>query len=183
MLTNAASAKIYGAEASLEFQATSAFNVRAGIAYTHARYLDFPNASANIPMPLGDPKFIVAQVQDLSGKRIARAPDWTANIAGDYTFPLPLGKMVLSGNASYTSEYAPLTEAYDPSTGIPLYYDGGYALLNAALDWVQDHYAVGVWCNDIADKRYAIYNQASSFGQAETLSSPRTFGIRFSYTY
>jgi iron complex outermembrane receptor protein len=182
-LTNAATARIWGTEASLAFKATSNLNVRAGLAYTHARYLNFPNASANIPMPLANPTFIDAETENLSGRRIARAPDWTANVGADYTIPLSVGKLVLSGNASYTSAYAPLTEAYNPATGANLYYDNGYALVNGALDWVQDHYTVGVWCNDIADKRYAVYNQASTFGAAEILSSPRTFGVRFSYAY
>jgi iron complex outermembrane receptor protein len=154
------------------------------VAYTHARYLDFPNASANIPMPLADPTYIAGETENLSGKRIARAPDWTANIGADYSFPLPLGKLVLSGNVYYTSSYAPLTEAYNPSTGVPYYYDNGYALANAALDWVQDHYKLGAYVNDIADKRYALINQsAPAAGYYETLSSPRTFGVRFDYTF
>jgi iron complex outermembrane receptor protein len=183
-LTNAATARIYGAEASLAFEATSSLNVRAAVAYTHARYLDFQNASANIPSPLADPTTIVGETEDLSGRRIARAPDWTANIGADYSMPLPVGKMVLSGNVYYTSAYAPLTEAYNPSTGANYYYDNGYALVNGALTWVQDHYNVGLYVNDLANKRYFLINQsAPAAGLYQTLSSPRTYGIRFNYSY
>jgi iron complex outermembrane receptor protein len=182
-LTNAATAKIYGTEASLATEVANNFNVRAGLAYTHARYADFPNGSSNIPVTIGGFTSIQAVTQNFSGLRIARAPDWTATLGTDYTIPLGIGKLVPSLNFYYTSKYAPLTEAYNPSNGNPYYYDAGYALINGAVNWIQDHYTVGIWCNDIADKRYAIYNQASTFGQAETLSPPRTFGIRFSYTY
>ena len=45
--TNAASAENYGAEAQVAASVTSDFNVNVGVAYTHARYQDFPAASYN----------------------------------------------------------------------------------------------------------------------------------------
>ena len=45
--TNAASAENYGAEAQLSTSVTSDFNVSVGVAYTHARYKEFPEASYN----------------------------------------------------------------------------------------------------------------------------------------
>jgi iron complex outermembrane recepter protein len=195
-LKNAATAKIYGAEVSLSAEVTSNFNVRAGVAYTHARYEDFPNGSSNIPVTVGGNTSIQAAIQDFSGLRIARAPDWTASIGADYSIPLGEGKLVPSLNAYYSSEYAPLTEAYNgpysiggvkfpnpAGNGNPYYYDASYVLVNTALNWVQGHYTVGAWCNNVGNKRFEIYNQASTFGQAATLSSPRTYGVLFSYAY
>jgi iron complex outermembrane receptor protein len=184
ILVNAATAKIWGLEASGAWAVTPDFNVRAGVAYTHARYGSFPSGTAVIPTPTASPTSLTQVIEDFSGLRIARAPDWTANIGADYTIPLSRGKLVISGNAYYTSEYAPLTEAYNPVTKQPYYYDKAYALANAAIDYTLDHYTFGVWVNDIGDTRFAILNQADvSFGVHKVLSSPRTYGIRASYAY
>jgi iron complex outermembrane receptor protein len=195
-LKNAATAKIYGGEFSVAAEVTSNFNVRAGVAYTHARYASFPDGSSNIPVTNGAVTSIAAVIQDFSGLRIARAPDWTASMGADYTIPIGVGKLVPSANVYYSSEYAPLTEAYNGpysisgvnfpnagGNGNPYYYNSSYVIFNGVLDWVQDHYKLGFWCNNVGNKRYFLINQASTYGQYQTLSSPRTYGIRFSYTY
>jgi iron complex outermembrane receptor protein len=181
-LGNAATAKIYGYEASLTAAVTSNFNVRASLAYTHARYGSYPDASVEVPQANG---FInqVAATEDFSGKRIARAPDWTANLGGDYTIPLSVGSLVLSASAYYTSPYAPFTEAYNPANGKPYYYDKSYTLVNAAMNWIRGQYTLGVYANNIGNTRYATLNQTNGNGQSEVLSQPRTYGVRVSYAY
>jgi iron complex outermembrane receptor protein len=183
VLTNAATAKIWGLEASGAWAVTPDFNLRAAVAYTHARYGSFPDATVSIPLPLAAPTAIVQTSQDFSGVRLARAPDWTANIGGDYTIPIGQGKLVLSGNAYYTSEYAPTTEAYNPVTRQPYYYNSGYFLFNATADYTIDHYTVGLWVNDLGNKRFPILNEGTNFGSHVVLSSPRTYGFRVVYNY
>jgi iron complex outermembrane receptor protein len=200
LLANAAAARIWGLEASGAWAVTPDFNLRAGLAYTNARYQSFPAASVALPYPTNNPTSVVTAVppggmpgisgapgspltEDFSGLRIARAPDWTANIGGDYTIPLSVGKLLIAGNVAYTSAYAPLSEAYNPITGAPYYYNDGYVLANASMDWIIDKYTVGVWVNDIGNTRFPIVNQADSFGYRKVLSSPRTFGVRVNYAY
>jgi iron complex outermembrane receptor protein len=190
-LTNAAAARIYGFEASGAWAVTPNFNLRAAFAYTHARYASFPNGSASIPTAdaaqcaaAGEPTpCIISTTQNFTGRRIARAPDETANIGGDYTIPLSVGKVVLAGNGYYTSKYAPLSEAFDPATGKALYYDDGYFLANASVSYVRDHYTVGVYVNDIGNVRFPILNQSNNFGYYKVLSSPRTYGVKIDYAY
>jgi iron complex outermembrane receptor protein len=180
VLTNAATARIWGAEASGGWAVTPNFNLRASVAYTHARYVNFANATAAVPIGgFIDPNF----VENFSGRRIARAPDWTASFGGDYTVPLSVGKVVLAANGYYTSAYAPLAIDYDPTTGKPLYYDKAYFLANASVDYTRDHYTVGVYVNDIGNTRYDILNEANGFGVQQVQSSPRTYGVRVSYSY
>jgi iron complex outermembrane receptor protein len=200
ILTNAASAKIYGVEASGEWAVTRDFNLRAGFAWTHARYGSFPAASVTLPYPPNGPVVTVNTVplggypglneppgapltENFSGKRIARAPDWTANISGDYTFHIGDDKLVLAASGYYTSEYAQLAVDYNPLTGKPFYYNDGYFTANASLDYIHGPYTAEIWVNDIGDTRYFVLNQADTFGIKQTLSSPRTFGIRVSYAY
>jgi iron complex outermembrane receptor protein len=183
-LTNAASAKIYGAEISGAWSVTPELNLRAALAYTHARYDSFPNGSASLPTPTLNPVGVVTGVQqDFSGRRIARAPDFTANIGGDYTIPLSVGKVLLAANGYYTSEYAPLAIDYNPITGDPYYYDKGYFLANMSVDYIQDHFTIGAYVNNVGDQRFYILNQADGFGIKKVLSWPRTYGFRVSYSY
>jgi iron complex outermembrane receptor protein len=183
-LTNAASAKIYGAEVSGAWAVTPDLNLRASLAYTHARYRKFPNGSASLPTPTINPVGVVTGVQqDFSGLRIARAPDWTANVGGDYTIPLGVGKLLIAANGYYTSKYAPLAIDYNPITKEPYYYDKGYFLANASLDYMWDHFSVGAYVNNIGNKRFYILNQADGFGVKKVLSWPRTYGVRVSYSY
>jgi iron complex outermembrane receptor protein len=183
VLTNAATAKIWGLEGSGAWAVTPNFNLRAGVAYTHARYGDFPNATVSIPLPLANPTAIVQIGEDFSGQRIARAPDWTANIGADYTIPIGDGRLVIAGNGYYSSAYAPTTEAYNPATGQPYYYDKAYFIANFTVDYTRDRYTLGAWVNDLGDARFPIVNAADTFGYHKVLSSPRTFGVRVAYSY
>jgi len=182
VLTNAATARIYGAEASLTAAVTDALNVRVGGAYTHARYRKFLGAGVTIPGPTG---LNVSATQDFSGLRIARAPDWTFNAGADYTIPVGEGRVVVSGNGYYTSSYAPQNEAYNPATGDHYYYQKAYFSANAAIDWTLpgDHVTVGAYVNNLTDKRFRISSGANPFGTYYVQSQPRTYGVRVGYKY
>jgi iron complex outermembrane receptor protein len=183
VLTNAATAKIWGLEGSGAWAVTENLNLRASVAYTHARYGDFTNATVSIPQPLANPTAIVQTNEDFSGVRMARAPDWTANIGADYTIPVGDGRLVIAGNGYYSSEYAPTSEAFNPLTGVPYYYAKAYFIANFSVDYTRNQYTIGAWVNDLGNRRYPIVNAADNFGYHKILSSPRTYGVRLSYSY
>jgi iron complex outermembrane receptor protein len=197
ILANAATARIWGWEGSGGWAVTSNLNLRASVAYTHARYVSFPAAAVSLPLggavvtsvPAGGFPGLPGELpgagltENFSNKRIARAPDWTVSVGGDYTIPLSVGKMVLAANGYYTSAYAPLAIDFNPTTGKPYYYDNGYFLANASVDYTRDHYTVGAYVNNIGDTRFDILNQADNFGVKKVQSSPRTYGVRISYSY
>jgi iron complex outermembrane receptor protein len=180
-LTNAARAKIWGLEASGTWAATSQLNIHAGVAYTHARYASFPAASVTIPGPGGFEN--TTGTQDFGGKRLARAPDFTANISVDYTMQVGQGDLKFSGNAYYTSKYAPTADDYDPATGDPYYYDKGYAVANIAVAYNWSHYTVRGYVDNITGTRFNILNQASAYGHEVVRSAPTTYGFQLSYAY
>ncbi len=52
-------------------------------------------------------------IGDWTGRRLLRAPDWTATIGADYTFEGVFGgKLVPSFTAQYSSRYAPQKADY-----------------------------------------------------------------------
>ncbi|MEW9855434.1 TonB-dependent receptor [Novosphingobium sp. M1R2S20] len=182
ILGNAGLARIYGAEASVSAAITEAFNIRAAGAYTHARYRSFPNASVQLVVN----GINVGNIeQDFSGLRLARAPDWTFNFGADYTVPIGEGKLVMTGNASYSSKYAPTIETFDPQTGKPRFYQAGYIQASASIQYSipGDNLSIGVFAENLTDKQFRIQSTANGQATYDILSEPRTYGVRIGYKY
>ncbi|MDB5723992.1 MAG: Outer rane receptor protein, partial [Novosphingobium sp.] len=110
-------AKIYGIEANIDFDVTDNFKVRAGGTFLHARYGDravFVGSSVN-PLGVGynpnsDPLKVFPNVpqvaQDLSGKQMARAPNFSGFLGAEYSIPHGEGGLVFAANVKYTTSYA-----------------------------------------------------------------------------
>ena len=83
-LENAAQERSYGADADLEVSLSSAFLARLGVAYLHAEYLDYPEASAFVPnTALGFGNELVKV--DASGNQAVRSPKWTTTLNLQYS--------------------------------------------------------------------------------------------------
>ena len=91
------SAKVKGFEASFEYNLTDNFTVRGGVAYLDAKYGTFTNSGGTGVNPLAtvavlstNPLLNYAnqtQIQDWTGKQMARAPEFTANLGLVYNIP------------------------------------------------------------------------------------------------
>lgn len=95
---NAASATTTGVEADLTYQVTAAWDVAASAALLDATYDDFPGG----PAVFGDPD----GVQDLSGRPLQFAPEFTLNFVTGADFPITTnwtGRAEISGY--YNSGY------------------------------------------------------------------------------
>jgi iron complex outermembrane receptor protein len=190
-LTNAASARIYGAEASISAALTEAFNLRFGGAWTHARYRSFPAASVQliVPVVVGGQvigtRNLAGQSQDFSGRRVARAPDWTGNLGADYTIPIGGGKLVLAGNIAYSSKYNPTNEVRDPATGKPRFEQKPYVLGSVSADYTLpgDHITIGAYAENVGNTRYKILDTANGQGSYAIYNEPRAYGVRAGYRY
>lgn len=97
---NAGTAKIYGGELELFAVPTSNLNIRGSVAYNHAKYTDFPAAQVFTPRAGGGN---TGSQADVSGNRLSRAPEWTANLGFDWTTDMQGGALGLAGNIFYSS--------------------------------------------------------------------------------
>ncbi|WP_205452098.1 TonB-dependent receptor [Sphingobium estronivorans] len=109
-ITNAAAARVKGAEVEMSARASEWLTLNGAVAYNHARYLDYIAGcwggqtfalGCNVPNANG------SFSQSLAGRPLARAPDWTAN--GGFDLTVPTGRDLqfgLSGNARYSSKYS-----------------------------------------------------------------------------
>jgi iron complex outermembrane receptor protein len=109
-------AKVRGIEGTLDFEPIDDLNLRVGATYLHARYGDnavFVGTGVN-PAAMGfnendDPlkvfRNVSAVAMDISGKQMARAPDFSAFLGFDYLFRMGDGGVRVAANARYTDSY------------------------------------------------------------------------------
>ena len=178
ILTNAASARIYGAEAQLSAALSEGLNLTAGINYNHARYRDFKNGPATTKNPLTGFN-VTNQLQDFSGRQMVHAPDFTANVALDYRVPLGSGTLGVNASAYYTTSYTNFTDSLDPQ-GNFAYLQGDYALVNGEISWTPpgDHFTLSVFGRNLTNQTVTTVNNGTAFGDARSYSEPRVYGVR-----
>jgi iron complex outermembrane receptor protein len=183
-LQNAATSKIYGAEAELAWIVTPQWNVNGSVSYNHARYESFPGA---IVFTVAPPRVVqgvtvtgpglVQAFADASGNRIPTTPDWTFNISSVYTVPAFDGDLAFSGNYYWTSS---------------TYSDAGNSFLmksweslNASITWTApDHRtSIGIWSTNLTNNRHYIQEGVQATARGGALASPRRVGIRFGYEF
>lgn len=109
-ITNAAAARVKGAEVEMSARASDWLTLNGAIAYNHARYLNYlagcwGGQTAALGCNVRNPNGTFSQ--NLAGKPLSRAPDWSANAGFDITLPvggdLQLG---LSGHTRYSAKYS-----------------------------------------------------------------------------
>ncbi|WP_375397336.1 TonB-dependent receptor [uncultured Sphingomonas sp.] len=200
-IQNSGGAEIYGADGSITARVADAFNLRAGLAYLHARYTNFANANNISINASGTANTTV--IADWTGRRIARAPDWTGSFGGDYTVKLAGGDLQFSGTASFSSRYAPQNASYNcrafgvvngvntcvvPGTLTPDQGKGqpgrleenGWFLFGGQIQWTDpsDHYTIAIYAENLTNERYKIISSASAYGTYEMYNQPRSIGGR-----
>jgi iron complex outermembrane receptor protein len=110
---NAAAAKVQGVEFDLSYTPPSleGLTLRLGGNYNHARYTKFDNAPCGNGQTISEgcdllPVGGINTSQDLTGRPLVRAPNWSANASIDYETPVGSGLQLLLGtNVIYSSRY------------------------------------------------------------------------------
>jgi iron complex outermembrane receptor protein len=181
-LFNVPKSRIYGAEADATLRLSSAFDLHGAVAYTHARYIDFPNAPGYVndpanPATLGGLLFANVSV-DASGKHMVRSPDFTASSSLTYHAQLGDQKEFEATLSPYYSSRVYFT--FDNSLSQKAYVtlDGSIALtLNKSLK-------VSVFGRNLTNSGYAIAKAQSVLSlDSVAFSVPRTYGVSLGYTF
>ncbi|WP_340317901.1 TonB-dependent receptor [Rhizorhabdus argentea] len=130
-ITNAGAARVKGVDLSVQIKPhqIEGLTLRSAIAYNRARYITFQNSpcyagqsqaagcnliasgnGSNVVITPAGPTDI-ANAQDLSGRPLNRAPDWSGNVGATYERRLGQGlTLSFSGDAAYTGAYYVLAE-------------------------------------------------------------------------
>lgn len=172
LIQNAAKARVRGVELGgiLRFAPGITFN--ADIAYLDARYRDFPNGPCTPSQVLAIPNC----QQDLSGARRAFAPEFSGNVGLDIAAPLAGGTLNFAPNLFFTSKYG------QQVNGDPIFYQSGYAKLDARLAYARDNWELALIGKNLADKTTASFRNAlQNFGSVFALvDRGRSVAVQFS---
>jgi iron complex outermembrane receptor protein len=187
---NAPKAKIYGIDGQLVASPVERFNVTVGAAWVHARYGKFPNATGtgvNAANTLNQAN----QIQDWSGQQLARAPNFSAQLAMDYTVPLGFGDLRLAGNVKYSDSYVLSNSSlYGPLAPIELqnkqrFRQPSTTIVNADITWFSpdERYSVGIWGKNLTSENYFAILTSSGGGNNFQPAAPTSYGVRVGYRF
>ena len=178
-IINAAKARIYGLDGQIRYRVSDSFEISAGAAWTHARYVEFIGAPIyrNCTAPGVGPcgpldSFYVDTGTTLRNTTMQRAPEFTGNIAARYKADLGGGKLVLSGNLFYSST------VYAGPSGVQ-FPQKGYETLALRAEWTDpsDRFTIGLWGDNVTNSRYRTQVQYANNGIGANWSKPTTFGV------
>lgn len=167
-LQNAASARMYGFEASLDVLPYDGLSLSMGLGYENARYQKFQNAQAWIPSPSGG-NYTAAL--DVSGNAVLRTPDLTANGAITYEFAVGDGKVALNSSVSYSGKFY-----WDAAN---LFVQDEYTLVDLSAKYTApgQRWSMTLWGKNVTDVKYGIYLNPQQRFSAISYGDPATYGM------
>ena len=193
-IVNAAKSRIYGLEDDFHFNLNEYFQVNAGAAWVHARYLQFGGSLNSAGQVIGAPVYatcaggpVPPQFQSacspgaytyvntstvLSDVHMQHSPDYTATIGPRATTgQTPYGEFALSSNFYYSSR------VYFSPSGTQ-FQQPAFATVDVRLQWnpTKDYY-VAAFGDNIANNRYRTQVQYNGFGIGAQWSSPAVWGV------
>jgi len=198
-LGNAGGLKTEGFEAELTVRPTQSLSLSGAVTYARARFTDYVTACYT-GQPLSnttgmgcylDPA-TGARVQDLAGKPLAAAPDWSFNLGANYRRPIFDG-LVFDASANFAWKGDAYTIVPDPKTTIKAY---GLLGLNVGLGSEDGQWRVGVFARNLLDTHFvsvifpnffdpfaAPAGVAPGYSQGPTAEARRTVGISLDYRW
>ena len=93
---NAATARVYGVEGEFNYLLTSALEVDASAAWTHARYVNYVGP---------DPALPLLPTVSFRGNALDNAPDYEATLSAQYTWNSMIGSLAARAEAEYSSRF------------------------------------------------------------------------------
>jgi iron complex outermembrane receptor protein len=170
-IDNAASARVFGADANATFRANRNIVVGAHVGYLDAKYEDYKNA------------LIDGILIDASGKRMINAPKWT--IGGDAEYRRPLTDAV-DGYArvevNYRSEI--LSSFFALRYNVFPLISPGYTTANVRLGLESERWRISAFVENLTDANYYsnAYEKAFYSG-VQVEPSFRRFGMNLTYKF
>ncbi|SCW38107.1 Outer membrane receptor proteins, mostly Fe transport [Sphingobium faniae] len=181
-LSNAASARVKGIGLQGEWAPMDGLRFRMSGTVNRARYKAFPTGQCYFDQAILDPAGCVAGVQDLSGRRLTRAPKYTWAAGFSYDMPVTDNLNVgFNGDANFSSSYN-TQEDQNPlavqdkfwllNAGVRIYQpDLGWELALIGVNLTNEHYRL-------------ISNNASGGGRYDFWGvTPRTRQIKLQASY
>jgi len=174
-LFNVPKSRIYGAEADLTITLNDNFDLRAAVAYTHARYVDFKFAPGYVDV--GALTFANVSL-DVSGNTMVRAPEFTASGTLSYHMSVGNDKRFEVNISPYYSSRVYFT--FDNSLS-----QKAYATVDAsAALTLHDKIKLSIFGRNLTDSKHLISaSQNTLILSAVRYAEPRVYGVSFGYSF
>lgn len=145
---NAGSAVSRGVEANLAYRITEAFSAHTSVGYSDAHYISFPNSQCWVGQTAAEG--CVGGIQNLGGKPLSRAPDWSVLAGVSYDREL-MGdwKLGVEVNGRYSGGY------YTATNNNPYGWQGSYQTLDATVRLYNGKWEAAVIGRNLTDTIYA----------------------------
>lgn len=176
-IANAASAEIYGFESDLEWQATEALHVTAGISFIDSEYTSYPGALLSDPAG-GVPSVIDPSGVGAKGNSLPYAAEFTATLGADYSWSLPVGTFRLAVGGYYNDGY------YFEADNVM--EQDSFLDLTANVRWTSSsgRYWIGAYGGNLSDERIIGYGTTQSNGtHLLQWAAPLTYGITMGVSF
>jgi iron complex outermembrane receptor protein len=174
ILANAASARIYGAEAALTVAVTQDLTFHTGISALHSRYSSFPDFAGFAPAAVGND----TELLNVTGNTIQRAPKFTSTLGLTYERYLPNG-----GKVSTTANwYHNAGFFWEPSDTLR---QKAYDLVDASVSYLfpGEHFTISAYGRNLTNQYYNNYQNISQFGTVVIDAPPRTYGMSAGFKF
>lgn len=165
VLDNAADATIWGFEAELAVEPVDDLMINASLGYLNTRLENFQMANG----------------ADLSGNRLALAPEFSGSVRASYDWDVGGGKLRAQVHANWRSDVFFSTE------NNPLIAQDAYSLVDARIQFQPPSgtWHLAVYGENLTDKDYLSYAvDLSDFGFNQQIVTPgRSFGVEFGVNF
>jgi iron complex outermembrane receptor protein len=179
IIQNAATARIYGVDADATARVTDELTFTAGVTWTHAYFVSYPNAAVLIPAPLvgGKPDGNIQVSENASGKEMIRSPEVTLTLTADYVKRFEPGKLDLSGTVYYTGKFY-----FDPINRLG---QSPYATLNLDASWqpTGSNFKFEAWGRNVTGTIYRDQVLEDGAADGQYFGAPATYGLAIHYAF
>lgn len=180
LVSNASDVTARGVELDFAGALSNHWAVNGSFAWIRSTYDDYPVA----PCPTTQSKDPACR-QDLSGKQLDNAPEWTLNLGLEYSAPLNFAEQLhwhARANASYRGDtFLLATQSQDSLQAAYTVYGARLGLGRADERW-----KVELWSNNLTDEDYVIVVDRPTHhtdGANKVRGLPRTAGLSLTFTF
>ncbi len=182
VIRNAGKLEARGVELDGTLVVTDNLDFSASIAYLDSIYEDFTNAPCTGRQIIEAGGSRLPCAQDLSGKRRAYAPEWSGNIAANWTVPFDNYNLTFSPMVFFSDEY------FLTATADPWQVQHGYAKLDmrVALSPSSEKWTLSLLGKNLMDRTTATFSEAvinSDGSSRQIVARPLSVALQFSMRY
>jgi iron complex outermembrane recepter protein len=172
---NAANAITKGVDVDLQANLTDELRLTAGFEYLHAEFTGDSQGTVVVALPGGGTS---SSIGPIDGNTLAYAPEFTGNIALDYTKAFDRGAIGFNVTASGSSSFFGAEDNFVEADG--------YVNLNSSVTWTSTsgNLSLAIWGRNLLDEAVPAQLANATFGYSiDYTNPPLTYGFTATYRF